>query len=231
MGECSICAVPEVAAMVDDLLDQGVFLDDISARLALQVPPVLIHRSSIFRHKKLHYSLRLRLRAAEKKSHKPGRLLIEWPENWDSPVAGKITLSDSEFGDAPVIVAPGHLRESDMLLSVSFETQHVRNAQNQGDLKPEEPPEGEETMPEEKKDGLLVRLRKLFSQEKPEEQPAAPEPPPETLQEVQAKCQHVMSPAVDGGRCVHCGFQPPRWRPHGLSRADYVAARAARRRF
>jgi hypothetical protein len=231
-GECSVCS-KGAAAFVDDELDRGTFLDDIAAKLAQQDPPMFIHRSSIFRHKVAHYLPRLRLRALERKSQKPGRLLIEWPENWNSPatVAGKITLSDPEFcADAPVIVAACQLRESDVLLTVSFETTPVRNAQT---LKPE--PSGEQTMPEEKadeekkSDGLFTRLRKLFGQDKPAEQPAAtPVEPPETPEQIQARCQHVMSDAVDGGRCQACGFQPPKWRPVGISRADFAAAR---RRF
>ncbi len=216
---------------MDAMLDEKCFLDDIAARvnllLAERAPGLSIHRSSIHRHAKKCYSLReraARLKERESVSRNERRIFVQWPEHLlFGELAGNIT------NDADAIAA-GELREADAVwISVSFETQPARNPQNQGSQRTLKPPEGEETMPEEKKDGLHVRLRKLFGQDKPAEPPAAPEPPPEeTLEQVQARCEHVMSPAVAGGRCIHCGFQPPRWQPQGISRADYVAAR---RRF
>jgi len=226
MGECSICALPEVAAMVDDLLDQGVYLEVISTQLAQLNPPVRIHKSSIHRHKAAHYLPRLRLRMAEKKaSRTETRIFVQWPEHsLLGELAGKIT-SDADA------IAPCQLRERDILLTVTFEEGGQKAAQGSPTtLKPEE---GEQTMPEEKKaDGLFTKLRRLFAQDKPAEPPAAPvvEPPPETLQEIQAKCQHDFKPVANSQRCLHCGLQknPPAF---GVSRAQFFEGLGRRRRF
>ncbi len=240
MAECSICscavAAPDgttVREMVDRALDEKCFLDDIAAKvnllLAQHAPGLSIHRSSIHRHAKKCYTLReraARLKERESESRTETRIFVEWPEHvLFGELAGKITSSDFDDADA---IAP--CRERDVLLTVTFEQGGQKATQNQPELKPQEPPEGEETMPEEKKtDGVLAKLYKLLTGtgDKPE-QAAAPAEPPKTLEQIQSTCQHAMSPAVDGGRCIHCGFQPAKWRPVGLSRADFSASR---RRF
>ncbi len=184
-GQCSICscavAAPDgttVREMVDRALDEKMFLDDISAKvnllLAQHAPGLSIHRSSIHRHAKKCYSLRQRAAVLKQReaTRRAPRIVIEWPD-------GELTTDpENETGTPPRIIAPNELREADVLISVSFEILPVRNAPA---LKKEE-----ETMPQpetrqEKKDGLLARLARLFTGDKQPAEPPAPVEPPRRL--------------------------------------------------
>jgi hypothetical protein len=134
MPECKVCE-KGVAEFVDDELDKGIFLDDISAKLAQLDPPIFIHRSSIHRHKARHYLPRLRLRMAEKKAHGPQRrILVEWPDNPAAfgALAGKIT-------DDGNVIPPNQVRREDAIITISFETLPARNSP--AAQKPEAPKE------------------------------------------------------------------------------------------
>jgi len=234
MAQCSICAYGEtVRETVDAMLDEKCFLDDIAAKvnllLAERAPGLSIHRSSIHRHAKKCYTLReraARLKERESVSRNDRRIFVQWPEHLlFGELAGK-TTSDEDA------IAPGQLRSRDVLLTITFEERGQKPA-HPVTLKPEEPPEGKETMPEEKQseDGLFTRLARLLTfGDKPAEQPPALEPLPEveTLEQVQSKCEHDFKPIPTGSRCQACGLQTNSPVVPGISRADYFAAR---RRF
>jgi hypothetical protein len=118
MAECSVCS-KGVAEFVDDELDKGTFLDDIAAKLSQQLG-IVIHRSSIHRHKKRHYWAKLRLRMAEKKARgSAGRLVVEWSEL--PPGAAKLPTLCFEGDGPPREVSADEIEDGDVVIAVSFE--------------------------------------------------------------------------------------------------------------
>lgn len=112
--------------MVNDWLDEELFLDDIVAKLALQNPPIHVHRSSVHRHKQ--HSLRERAhsrreREAEARMECSARILVEWGnESFFGALAGQVTCD----GIVPASQASQSPRET-VWISVSFETLQARN--------------------------------------------------------------------------------------------------------
>jgi hypothetical protein len=137
MAECSVCS-KGVAEFVDDELDKGTFLDDISAKLATM--GILIHRSSVHRHKKRHYLPRLRLRMLEKKARGfAGRLIVQWSDSeWPFPAAKPATLCFDDGDAPPHEVAADQIRDNDVLICVSFEP--VRKPSKKAEAPKEETP-------------------------------------------------------------------------------------------
>jgi hypothetical protein len=190
---------------VDSLLDDGEELRVISARLALLSPPILIDKSSIFRHSKKCYSVRERaLRRKEMLRATPeAALLVVWPGD-PLPAAGDVLL-------------------------VEYEVMPLRNpeAANHavGQQPIEEIPVTEETVTEGKKASLLDKLRNFLRPPKPLVQ----EQEPETLEQIQQRCQHDWRPIPNGQRCIACGFQRMEFVAIGQSRADYFSTRGRAR--
>jgi len=124
-GECSICQLPEVRELVDRLLDEGKFLDDIAAQtnllLASVAPGRSVHRSSIFRHKGRCYIAALRLRTM-KKVRGPGRrrLIIEWTE-WlgDGEKPKPTCFADEDTPSRELL--PSEITDRDTIICVCFE--------------------------------------------------------------------------------------------------------------